>query len=49
LKNGAQVKNVKIPPADREMLIVEFKVDFPKPAKTDCLIAVGEVVQAGER
>jgi uncharacterized protein (TIGR00369 family) len=33
--------------ADREVLTVEFKVHFLKPAKTDRLIAVGEVVQAG--
>ena len=43
MKNGAQVKNIEISPADREVLIVEFKVDFPKPAKTDRVIAVGEV------
>ena len=34
-------------PADREVLTVEFKVHFLKPAKTDRLIAVGQVVQAG--
>jgi len=34
-------------PADREVLTVEFKVHFLKPAKTDRVIAVGQVVQAG--
>jgi uncharacterized protein (TIGR00369 family) len=34
-------------PADREVLTVEFKVHFLKPAKNDRLIAVGHVVQAG--
>ena len=34
-------------PADREVLTVEFKINFLKPAKTDRLIAVGQVVQAG--
>jgi uncharacterized protein (TIGR00369 family) len=34
-------------PADREVLTVEFKVHFLKPAKTGRLIAVGQVVQAG--
>jgi uncharacterized protein (TIGR00369 family) len=34
-------------PADREVLTVEFKIHFLKPAKTDRLIAVGQVVQAG--
>jgi uncharacterized protein (TIGR00369 family) len=34
-------------PADREVLTVEFKIQFLKPAKTDRLIAVGQVVQAG--
>ena len=33
--------------ADREVLTVEFKVHFLKPARTDRLIAVGQVVQAG--
>jgi uncharacterized protein (TIGR00369 family) len=33
--------------ADREVLTVEFKVHFLKPAKTDRVIAVGRVVQAG--
>jgi uncharacterized protein (TIGR00369 family) len=34
-------------PADREVLTVEFKVHFLKPATTGRLIAVGQVVQAG--
>jgi uncharacterized protein (TIGR00369 family) len=34
-------------PADREVLTVEFKVHFLKPATTERLIAVGQVVQAG--
>lgn len=34
-------------PADREVLTVEFKINFLKPAKTDRVIAVGHVVQAG--
>ena len=32
---------------DREVLTVEFKINFLKPAKTDRLIAVGRLVQAG--
>ena len=34
-------------PADREVLTVEFKIHFLKPAKTERLIAVGQVIQAG--
>lgn len=34
-------------PADREVLTVEFKVHFLKPANTEQVIAVGHVVQAG--
>lgn len=34
-------------PADREVLTVEFKVHFLKPARTERLIAVGQVVQSG--
>ena len=34
-------------PAGREVLTVEFKINFLKPAKTDRVIAVGHVVQAG--
>ena len=35
-------------PDDREVLTVEFKVHFLKPADTDRVIAVGQVVQAGQ-
>ena len=38
---------LSVMPADREVLTVEFKVHFLKPAKTDRLFAVGRVVQAG--
>src|SRR5690348_2880774 len=34
-------------PEDREVLTVEFKINFLKPAKTDRLIAIGRVVQSG--
>lgn len=34
-------------PAGREVLTVEFKVHFLKPAKTDRLVAVGQVIQSG--
>jgi uncharacterized protein (TIGR00369 family) len=34
-------------PADRELLTVEFKINFLKPAKADRVIAIGQVVQAG--
>lgn len=34
-------------PDDREVLTVEFKVQFLKPARTDRVIAVGQVVQSG--
>jgi uncharacterized protein (TIGR00369 family) len=34
-------------PDDREVLTVEFKINFLKPAKTDRLIAVGQVIQSG--
>jgi uncharacterized protein (TIGR00369 family) len=34
-------------PPDREVLTVEFKINFLKPAKTDRVIAVGQVVQSG--
>jgi len=34
-------------PEDREVLTVEFKINFLKAAKTDRLIAVGQVVQSG--
>lgn len=38
---------LSVMPDDREVLTVEFKVQFLKPAKTDGLVAVGQVVQAG--
>src|SRR6185436_15223145 len=34
-------------PDDREVLTVEFKINFLKATKTDRLIAVGQVVQSG--
>lgn len=34
-------------PDDREVLTVEFKVNFLKQANTDRLVAIGEVVQSG--
>jgi len=34
-------------PEGREVLTVEFKINFLKPATTDRVIAVGQVVQAG--
>jgi len=34
-------------PDDREVLTVEFKVHFLKAAKTDGLVAVGQVMQSG--
>jgi uncharacterized protein (TIGR00369 family) len=33
--------------ADREVLSVEFKIHFLKPASTDRVVAVGTVVQSG--
>src|SRR5688572_30269613 len=38
---------LSVMPADREVLTVEFKVNFLKPAKTNRLIAVGRVLHAG--
>ena len=38
---------LSVMPEDREVLTVEFKVHFLKPAKEDRVIAVGQVVQAG--
>lgn len=35
-------------PADKEVLTVEFKVNFLKPAATAKLIAVGKVIQSGK-
>jgi uncharacterized protein (TIGR00369 family) len=34
-------------PEERQVLTVEFKVHFLKPAQTDRLLAVGQVVQSG--
>lgn len=34
-------------PNDMEVLSVEFKINFMKPAKTDKLMAIGKVLQAG--
>jgi uncharacterized protein (TIGR00369 family) len=34
-------------PPEREVLTVEFKINFLKPAKTERLVAVGQVIQSG--
>lgn len=34
-------------PSEREVLTVEFKIHFLKPAKTQQLVAVGQVLQSG--
>jgi uncharacterized protein (TIGR00369 family) len=34
-------------PEGREVLTVEFKINFLKPANTDTVVAVGKVVQSG--
>ncbi|KFC18212.1 PaaI family thioesterase [Epilithonimonas lactis] len=34
-------------PEDMEVLSVEFKINFMKPANTDKLIAIGKVLQSG--
>lgn len=34
-------------PENREVLTVEFKINFVKPARTDRLIAVGQIIHAG--
>jgi uncharacterized protein (TIGR00369 family) len=34
-------------PSEREVLTVEFKINFLKPAKTERLVAVGQVLQSG--
>jgi uncharacterized protein (TIGR00369 family) len=34
-------------PEDMEVLSIEFKINFIKPAKTDKLIAIGKVLQSG--
>ena len=38
---------LSVMPPDREVLTVEFKIHFLKPAKTDRVVAVGQVVQSG--
>ena len=38
---------MSVMPEGREVLTVEFTIHFLKPAKTDRIIAVGQVVQAG--
>ena len=38
---------LSVMPADREVLTVEFKINFMKAANTDRVIAVGHVLQAG--
>ena len=38
---------LSVMPADREVLTVEFTIHFLKPAKTERVIAVGQVVQSG--
>ena len=38
---------LSVMPDDREVLTVEFKIHFLKPANADRVIAVGQVVQAG--
>src|SRR3954471_23011841 len=38
---------LSVMPDDREVLTVEFKIQFLKPAQSDRLVAVGQVVQAG--
>lgn len=35
-------------PDDKEVLSVEFKINFISPAKTDMLIAIGKVLQSGK-
>ncbi|PKF72373.1 PaaI family thioesterase [Chryseobacterium sp. PMSZPI] len=35
-------------PENAEVLSVEFKINFMKPAKTDKLIAIGKVLQSGK-
>lgn len=34
-------------PDDREVLSVEFKIHFLKPARTDRVVVIGQVVQSG--
>jgi len=35
-------------PDNAEVLTIEFKINFMKPAKTDKLIAIGKVLQSGK-
>ncbi len=35
-------------PENAEVLTVEFKVNFMKPAKTDKIVAIGKVLQSGK-
>jgi uncharacterized protein (TIGR00369 family) len=37
-----------VAPEDKEVLTVEFKVNFLKPANTSKLIAIGKVIQSGK-
>jgi uncharacterized protein (TIGR00369 family) len=37
-----------VAPEDKEVLTVEFKVNFLKPANTSKLIAIGKVIQTGK-
>ena len=39
---------LSVMPADREVLTVEFKINFLKPAKADTLAATGQVLRAGK-
>jgi uncharacterized protein (TIGR00369 family) len=38
---------LSVMPSDREVLTVEFKINFVKPAKADRIVAVGTVIQTG--
>lgn len=38
---------MSVMPAGREVLTVEFKIHFLKPARTDSVVAVGTVIQSG--
>lgn len=38
---------LSVMPADREVLTVQFQMNFLKPAKADRVIAVGQAVQSG--
>ena len=39
---------LSVAPEDKEVLTVEFKVNFLKPANTSKLIAIGKVIQSGK-